>query len=99
MKSWDFSNIQEWAPEDHPKGTLIPEAGTAERYNTGTWRTFKPEIDFSKCTQCLFCFIFCPDSSILVEEGKVTGIDEKHCKGCGICAAECPRDAIEMKEE
>jgi len=27
------------------------------------------------------------------------GIDEKHCKGCGICAHECPADAISMKIE
>ena len=23
----------------------------------------------------------------------------EHCKGCGICATECPKDAIEMKNE
>ena len=32
----------------------------------------------------------CPDSAILVEDAKVVGIDLEHCKGCGICAAECP---------
>jgi pyruvate ferredoxin oxidoreductase delta subunit len=34
--------------------------------------------------------MFCPDSSIMVKEGKVIGVDLKHCKGCGICARECP---------
>jgi len=36
-----------------------------------------------------------------VEGGKVKGIDLKYCKGCGICAVECPDKvkAIEMKEE
>ena len=43
----------------------------------------------------------CPDSSILQSEGKVTGIDYGHCKGCGICSFECPTDpkTIEMKLE
>jgi Pyruvate/2-oxoacid:ferredoxin oxidoreductase delta subunit len=27
------------------------------------------------------------------------GIDYDHCKGCGICAEECPKDAIHMEEE
>jgi Pyruvate/2-oxoacid:ferredoxin oxidoreductase delta subunit len=26
-------------------------------------------------------------------------IDYDYCKGCGICAHECPRHAIEMVEE
>jgi Pyruvate/2-oxoacid:ferredoxin oxidoreductase delta subunit len=38
--------------------------------------------------------VSCPDSSILVEAGKVVGIDDKHCKGCGICAKECPTKPV-----
>jgi Pyruvate/2-oxoacid:ferredoxin oxidoreductase delta subunit len=26
-------------------------------------------------------------------------IDYDHCKGCGICVEECPRDAMVMEEE
>jgi len=47
----------------------------------------------------MICWIYCPDSSILVEDGKMIGFDYKHCKGCGICAAECPTKAIEMRDE
>ncbi|MBD3237703.1 MAG: 4Fe-4S dicluster domain-containing protein [Candidatus Eisenbacteria bacterium] len=73
-----------------PIAGLIVEAGNAASYKTGGWRTFKPIHDAEKCTNCLRCWIYCPDSSILLEEGKVVGIDYDHCKGCGICARECP---------
>jgi pyruvate ferredoxin oxidoreductase delta subunit len=32
--------------------------------------------------------LFCPDSALKVEDGKVVHI-MKLCKGCGICANEC----------
>jgi pyruvate ferredoxin oxidoreductase delta subunit len=47
----------------------------------------------------MICWVFCPDSSILVKEEKMVGIDYDHCKGCGICAHECPTGALEMKPE
>ena len=47
----------------------------------------------------MLCWAFCPDGAVQVEEGQLKGIDLAHCKGCGICAQECPRKAIEMVEE
>lgn len=79
-----------------PIGGLITEAGNAMKYNTGDWRTFKPVRDEKKCTNCLLCWVYCPDSSILVKDGKITGVDYGHCKGCGICAEVCPKKCIEM---
>lgn len=73
-----------------PIGGVIEKAGNAEKYETGSWRTNRPILDKSKCSSCLLCWIFCPDSSIIVKDGKVVGIDLEHCKGCGICAHECP---------
>ncbi len=29
----------------------------------------------------------------------MVGFDYEHCKGCGVCAAICPKDAIEMVPE
>ncbi len=29
----------------------------------------------------------------------MVGFDLDHCKGCGICAAQCPTECIEMVEE
>ena len=73
-----------------PIGGVIEKAGNAEDYETGSWRVNRPILDKNKCTSCLMCWIFCPDTSIIVKDGKVTGIDLAHCKGCGICARECP---------
>ncbi|NQT87452.1 4Fe-4S binding protein [bacterium] len=73
-----------------PVGGIIPEAGNSHGYKTGSWRTFKPVWDAEKCIHCCTCWIFCPDSAVIAEKGKVQGIDYDHCKGCGICARECP---------
>jgi pyruvate ferredoxin oxidoreductase delta subunit len=79
-----------------PMAGLITEAGNADEYETGSWRTFKPVLDKEACNNCLICWIFCPDTSIVVENEEMVGFDYVHCKGCGICAAECPKKAIEM---
>ncbi|MCL2485203.1 MAG: 4Fe-4S binding protein [Endomicrobia bacterium] len=71
------------------------EAGTATNFHTGSWRSNKPIWNKEKCINCLICWISCPDTSIKIapDEKKgtvVTGIDYDFCKGCGICAKECP---------
>ena len=80
----------------------IPLGGVAWKkspeYETGSWRSLKPVVDDKKCTRCLICWIYCPDASIMYEDDKIR-IDYGHCKGCGICANECPQNAISMVEE
>jgi formate dehydrogenase major subunit len=52
------------------------------------------------CTSCNNCVIFCPDNSVHFIAGtNHYQIDLQHCKGCGICAEECPRGSILMIEE
>ncbi|MGE5559093.1 MAG: 4Fe-4S dicluster domain-containing protein [Bacillota bacterium] len=84
-----------------PKGGLILEPGTAGKYETGDWRSQRPVFNPENCINCMFCWINCPDASIIIKDGKVAGVDYKHCKGCGICAYECPakKKAFEMKDE
>lgn len=84
-----------------PEGDVL-EAGTAEKFETGDWRSERPIFHSERCIQCLLCWAYCPDTSILTENGKVVGIDYRHCKGCGICAKECPvkpEKAITMEPE
>ncbi len=84
-----------------PIGGLILKPGTSEDYETGDWRSICPVWDKEKCIHCLSCWMYCPEAAIKVKEGKITGIDMKHCKGCGICAKVCPAkvQAITMKKE
>jgi NADPH-dependent glutamate synthase beta subunit-like oxidoreductase/Pyruvate/2-oxoacid:ferredoxin oxidoreductase delta subunit len=52
------------------------------------------------CNQCELCLIFCPDVAIVRRlDGTGFDIDLDHCKGCGICAEECPRGALAMTRE
>jgi NADPH-dependent glutamate synthase beta subunit-like oxidoreductase len=52
------------------------------------------------CNQCELCLIFCPDMAVSrSEDGWGFVIDMEYCKGCGVCAAECPRGAMVMTRE
>jgi len=51
------------------------------------------------CNYCDNCYVYCPDVAVkkLAEPGYEFMYD--YCKGCGVCAAECPRNAITMYSE
>ncbi len=52
------------------------------------------------CNECGNCFLFCPDMSIITDvKRKLPDFEKDYCKGCGICAKECPRGIINMVEE
>ena len=52
------------------------------------------------CFECDNCYGVCPDNAV-VKLGAGLGfeIDYDYCKGCGICAAECPSGSILMVPE
>lgn len=83
-----------------PRGALILEAGNAAQYHTGDWRSRRPLWNEGVCTHCLLCWVYCPDSAVEVAEGKMKGINLDYCKGCGICANQCPKaGALTMADE
>ena len=53
------------------------------------------------CFQCDNCFGVCPDNAVLKigRPGEPYLIDLDYCKGCGLCASECPSGAIAMEPE
>jgi len=79
-------------------GTVVP--GLAERPRTGSYRTgVRPAVTDALCVDCLLCWIYCPDSAVILDGTSFAGIDLEHCKGCEICAEVCPTGAIEMVAE
>jgi 2-oxoacid:acceptor oxidoreductase delta subunit (pyruvate/2-ketoisovalerate family) len=76
-------------------GAVDPE--TAGQPRTGGWRTgLRPSVDLSSCVNCLLCWLYCPDSAVLLEGTDFAGFDLDYCKGCELCAAVCPTGAVEM---
>ena len=52
------------------------------------------------CMACDNCWHFCPDAAVLKQgPGGPYVVDLDFCKGCGICAAECPTGHIQMVPE
>jgi heterodisulfide reductase subunit A-like polyferredoxin len=55
------------------------------------------EVEAGKCVACLTCVRTCPYYVPVINEQGVAKIDVATCRGCGICAAECPVKAIQLK--
>ena len=52
------------------------------------------------CFECDNCYGICPDNAIIkLGPGKRYEINYDYCKGCGLCAEECPSGAIDMIKE
>lgn len=78
---------------------VVGEAG-----KTGSWRTLRPIIQADKCLcvksgkpSCFYCWLYCPEG--MIKRTIPPEIDYDYCKGCGMCAHECPTKAILMVPE
>ena len=57
-------------------------------------------LSCGNCFECDNCYGVCPDNAIVkLGAGNGFRINYDYCKGCGLCAAECPCSAIEMIPE
>jgi len=77
----------------------VLRTGNSASRHTGNWRTFKPTIDYAKCTDCMICYAYCPESAMSVGADGRVRIDYDNCKGCMICMTECPLRAISQTRE
>jgi 2-oxoacid:acceptor oxidoreductase delta subunit (pyruvate/2-ketoisovalerate family) len=51
------------------------------------------------CFHCDNCYGYCPENAIKKLPDGSLEIDYEYCKGCGICATECPCGSIKMMDE
>jgi 2-oxoacid:acceptor oxidoreductase delta subunit (pyruvate/2-ketoisovalerate family) len=57
-------------------------------------------LSCGNCFECDNCYGVCPDNAVIkLGPGKRFQFNYDYCKGCGICAAECPCGAIKMIPE
>jgi 2-oxoacid:acceptor oxidoreductase delta subunit (pyruvate/2-ketoisovalerate family) len=56
-------------------------------------------LSCGNCFGCDNCFGVCPDNAVIKLDNGTYEIDYDFCKGCGMCAKECPCGAIDMIPE
>jgi 2-oxoacid:acceptor oxidoreductase delta subunit (pyruvate/2-ketoisovalerate family) len=92
-----MGELRDW--RELPVGGVVTP-GEAAQLRTGGWRTgVKPGVDIGACVNCLLCWLYCPDSAIVLDGTAFAGFDLDYCKGCEICATVCPTGAISMVAE
>jgi NADPH-dependent glutamate synthase beta subunit-like oxidoreductase len=105
-----FDRLNPWYYADAPRA-LQPKLGIARR--SATFEEVVGGLDEStalfearrclscgNCFSCDNCYGICPDNAVIkLGPEKQYEIDLDFCKGCGLCAAECPCGAIEMVSE
>jgi 2-oxoacid:acceptor oxidoreductase delta subunit (pyruvate/2-ketoisovalerate family) len=81
-------------------GPLTQKPGTSMKNKTGSWRvTKKPKFLKANCIACNMCLLICPEGCITGKEKNSYDCDFAYCKGCGNCAAVCPKQDIAMVSE
>jgi 2-oxoacid:acceptor oxidoreductase delta subunit (pyruvate/2-ketoisovalerate family) len=106
----DFDRLNAWYYSDAP-ATVRPQLDAARRISsfdevTGgldeSTALFEARrcLSCGNCFECDNCYGVCPDNAVIkLGPGQRYEIDLDYCKGCGICAAECPCGAIDMVPE
>jgi 2-oxoacid:acceptor oxidoreductase delta subunit (pyruvate/2-ketoisovalerate family) len=106
-----FGSLNTWYYTDAPR-SLQPQLELARRLSTfeevvgglsPTTALYEARrcLSCGNCFSCDNCFGMCPDNAVvkLGAADEPYAFDYDYCKGCGICAAECPCGAIEMVPE
>jgi 2-oxoacid:acceptor oxidoreductase delta subunit (pyruvate/2-ketoisovalerate family) len=105
-----FDRLNTWYYEDAP-ATVRPMITAARRINTfdevvggldETNALYEARrcLSCGNCFECDNCYGVCPDNAVIkLGPGNRFRIDYDYCKGCGLCAAECPCGAIDMVPE
>ncbi|MBL8307238.1 MAG: NAD(P)-binding protein [Rubrivivax sp.] len=105
-----FDRLNPWYYSDAPK-TLRPQLDLARRTSsfdevqgglTADNALFEARrcLSCGNCFECDNCYGVCPDNAVAkLGPGQGFAFKLDYCKGCGLCAAECPCGAIDMVVE
>ncbi len=105
-----FERLNTWYYSDAPK-TVRPLLDVIRRQSTfdevvggldeGSARyEARRCLSCGNCFECDNCYGVCPDNAVVkLGPGKRYRFNYDYCKGCGLCAAECPCGAIRMVPE
>jgi len=105
-----FQGLNTWYFSDAPK-TVAPRLDAVRRQSTfaevqlgldEASALFEARrcLSCGNCFECDNCYGLCPDNAVIkLAPGQRYEIDYDYCKGCGICAEECPCGAIAMEPE
>jgi Pyruvate/2-oxoacid:ferredoxin oxidoreductase delta subunit len=81
--------------QEEIEGSLVPNQARQEAERC---------LSCGNCFACDNCWTLCPDSAVLktteqAADGSHYVFDYDYCKGCGLCAKECPCGYITMEDE
>lgn len=93
-----------------PEPVLSPEARDLEREIVSGFTSAQATGEAGRCFSCGDClacdncWTLCPDQAVLksatrLEDGSLYAFDYDYCKGCGLCANECPSGYIVMEDD
>jgi 2-oxoacid:acceptor oxidoreductase delta subunit (pyruvate/2-ketoisovalerate family) len=106
----DIGKLNSWYYADAPK-TVRPTLEIARRQDTfeevqggldETNALYEARrcLSCGNCFECDNCYGVCPDNAVIkLGAGQRFRFNYDYCKGCGICAQECPCGAIAMVPE
>jgi 2-oxoacid:acceptor oxidoreductase delta subunit (pyruvate/2-ketoisovalerate family) len=105
-----FDKLNSWYYSDAPK-TVRPMLEMARRRTTFEEVTLGLDetnalyearrcLSCGNCFECDNCYGVCPDNAVIkLGDGRRFQFNYDYCKGCGVCAQECPCGAIAMVPE
>jgi 2-oxoacid:acceptor oxidoreductase delta subunit (pyruvate/2-ketoisovalerate family) len=105
-----FERLNTWYYSDAPK-TMQPVLDVVRRQSTfeevvqgldesNALYEARRCLSCGNCFECDNCYGVCPDNAVIkLGPGKRFEFNYDYCKGCGVCAAECPCGAIKMVPE
>lgn len=109
--TYDQLNVNYFEQQARPVAPVLPvDQRTAEAEVTGSLQRSEAVgegqrcLSCGNCMSCDNCWTLCPDIAVLKTRNPKTAgegyqFDYDYCKGCGLCAHECPTAYIEMQEE